>query len=80
MLQNLGACNGALFVDMADDKHGDPLSLGKLHQCHGTVLDLTDAPEYTNAGTYTVYAKVSRANYNDWVGAADLPDVFPEKE
>ncbi|MBR2693225.1 MAG: right-handed parallel beta-helix repeat-containing protein, partial [Thermoguttaceae bacterium] len=27
---------------------------------------------YTNAGTYTLYAKVSRDNYNDWTGSAVL--------
>ena len=43
VLQNLGACNGTLFVDMADDEHRDPLTLGYLHQCHGAVLHLADA-------------------------------------
>ncbi|MBO7726524.1 MAG: hypothetical protein J6S40_08680, partial [Thermoguttaceae bacterium] len=29
-----------------------------------------DVPEFTNVGEYTVYAKVQRANYNDWTGNA----------
>ncbi|MBQ3454421.1 MAG: hypothetical protein IJG25_06090, partial [Thermoguttaceae bacterium] len=44
-----------------------------------TVLYSTDGvtysaalPEYTNAGDYTIYAKVSRANYEDWTGSATL--------
>ena len=31
-----------------------------------------DVPEYTNVGEYKVYAKVQRANYNDWTGSAVL--------
>ncbi|MBR5416235.1 MAG: hypothetical protein IK105_09910, partial [Thermoguttaceae bacterium] len=31
-----------------------------------------DVPEYTNVGEYRVYAKVQRANYNDWTGSAVL--------
>ncbi|MBR5414557.1 MAG: hypothetical protein IK105_01310, partial [Thermoguttaceae bacterium] len=31
-----------------------------------------DVPEFTNVGQYTVYAKVQRANYNDWTGSAVL--------
>ncbi|MBR2693511.1 MAG: hypothetical protein IKE69_04790, partial [Thermoguttaceae bacterium] len=44
-----------------------------------TVLYSTDGetytaalPEYTNVGEYTIYAKVSRANYEDWTGSATL--------
>ncbi|MBQ3388678.1 MAG: hypothetical protein IJG60_05645, partial [Thermoguttaceae bacterium] len=32
----------------------------------------TAVPEYTEAGAYTVYAKVQRANYADWTGSATL--------
>ncbi|MBQ3389328.1 MAG: hypothetical protein IJG60_08970 [Thermoguttaceae bacterium] len=38
----------------------------------GETYDLTEAPEFTNVGTYTTYVKVSRANYNDWYGNADV--------
>ncbi|MBO7725791.1 MAG: hypothetical protein J6S40_04930, partial [Thermoguttaceae bacterium] len=31
-----------------------------------------DVPEYTNVGSYTIYAKVQRANYNDWTESAVL--------
>ena len=32
----------------------------------------TECPTFTNVGTYTVVAKVSRANYFDWTGTATL--------
>ena len=34
--------------------------------------DLTASPAYTNVGTYTVYYKVSRANYTDVTGSAKV--------
>ena len=34
--------------------------------------NLDVAPEYTNAGTYTVYYKVEKPNYNDVTGSADV--------
>ena len=41
VLQDLRPGDGALLVHMADDKHGDPLALGQLHQGHGAVLHLS---------------------------------------
>ena len=38
----------------------------------GNTYDLQSCPTYTNAGTYTVYVKVSRANHNDWIRSATL--------
>ena len=29
-------------------------------------------PSFTEAGTYTVYVKVNRANYNEWTGSAQV--------
>ena len=45
-----------------------------LYSLDGTTYDLTEAPSYTNAGTYTVYVRVIRDNYEDWAPAngADL--------
>ena len=43
-----------------------------LYSLDGETFDLTECPEYSNAGTYTVYVKVSRPNYEDWTGSADL--------
>ena len=42
---------------------------------YGTTLgtyDKTTSPTYTNVGTYTVYYKVSRANYSDVTGSAKV--------
>ena len=43
-----------------------------LYSTNGFKYDLTEMPEYTNAGVYTIYAKVIRANHADWTGTADL--------
>ena len=40
VLQHLRPGDGALFIDVADDKNGDILALGKLHQCQGALLYL----------------------------------------
>ena len=49
----------------------DPVSTDTiLYSTDGETYDLTANPVYTNVGTYTVYVKVSRANYNDWTGSA----------
>ena len=43
MLQHLRACDGALLIDMPDDKAGEALGFCALHQGHCTILHLTDA-------------------------------------
>ncbi|MBO7725026.1 MAG: hypothetical protein J6S40_01025, partial [Thermoguttaceae bacterium] len=42
-----------------------------LYSTDGTTYSV-DVPEYTNVGEYTIFAKVQRANYNDWTGDAVL--------
>ena len=41
-------------------------------------FDLTDNPTFTEAGDYTVYVKVRRANHNDWVGNATVSIIGDE--
>ena len=38
----------------------------------GETYDLAELPSFSNVGTYTTYVKVSRANYNDFYGDADV--------
>ena len=40
VLQHLGACQGAFFVDVAHHKNGDAQALGQVHQGHGALLNL----------------------------------------
>ena len=44
VLQYFWPCDGALFVHMSNDKNGHTTPLCQLHQGHGTLLDLSDAP------------------------------------
>ena len=43
MLQNLGACDIAVFIDMPHHEHRDALTLAQLHHGHGAVFHLRDA-------------------------------------
>ena len=38
----------------------------------GEAYDLENLPSFSAAGSYTTYVKVSRENYNDWYGSADV--------
>ena len=42
MLQNFGASNGALLIDVANDKNSNPLPFCQLHHGHGAVFYLGD--------------------------------------
>ncbi|MBQ3388173.1 MAG: hypothetical protein IJG60_03065, partial [Thermoguttaceae bacterium] len=43
-----------------------------LYSADGETYDLTKNPSFTEAGSYTVYVKVSRARYNDFTGNATV--------
>ena len=43
VLQHLGSGDGALLIDVADDKNGEPLPFCQLHQGHGALLHLAYA-------------------------------------
>lgn len=71
---------GIRAVDGGGDYTGSPYQISVSGTRTGdTILYSTDGetysatnPSFTEVGTYTVYVKVSRANYNDWTGQADV--------
>ncbi|MBR2693094.1 MAG: hypothetical protein IKE69_02670, partial [Thermoguttaceae bacterium] len=74
-IDNLSFAGGELTYDA--ESHGFTLTGAKAgdvvrYSTDGVTFDLTEAPTYTNVGTYKVYVKVSRANYTDWTGSATL--------
>ena len=52
-------------VTPSGTENGDTI----LYSLDGTTYDLTEAPSYTDVGTYMVYVKVIRNNYEDWIPA-----------
>ena len=57
----------SITVDDGDLKTGDVILYSLDAETYSA-----EVPEFTNAGTYKVYAKVQRANYADWTGSASL--------
>ncbi|MBO7725252.1 MAG: hypothetical protein J6S40_02185, partial [Thermoguttaceae bacterium] len=57
----------SISVDEADLEDGDVVLYSLDAETYSAEL-----PEFVNAGTYKVYAKVQRANYADWTGSAEL--------
>ncbi|MBR2693163.1 MAG: hypothetical protein IKE69_03020, partial [Thermoguttaceae bacterium] len=57
----------SITVDQADLEDGDVVLYSLDAENYAAEL-----PAFTDAGTYKVYAKVRRANHNDWTGSANL--------
>ena len=59
---------GIYSVAVAGLAEGDTVA----YSLDGEVYDLEHLPSFDAAGSYTTYVKVSRENYNDWYGSADV--------
>ncbi|MBO7725711.1 MAG: hypothetical protein J6S40_04525, partial [Thermoguttaceae bacterium] len=59
---------GIYSVAVAGLAEGDAVA----YSLDGEAYDLENLPSFSAAGSYTTYVKVSRENYNDWYGSADV--------
>ena len=59
---------GIYSVAVAGLAEGDAVA----YSLDGEAYDLEYLPSFSAAGSYTTYVKVSRENYNDWYGSADV--------
>ena len=60
--------DGGIYSVAIDAQEGDTFA----YSLDGETYELTELPAFSNVGTYTTYVKVSRANYNDFYGSADV--------
>ena len=60
--------DGGFYSVSVSAQDGDTV----LFSLDGETYDLTEVPSFSAVGTYTTYVKVSRENFNDWYGDADV--------
>ena len=65
-----GAYDGEAHSITVNDPQADTDEI--YYSLDGETYDLTENPSFTEAGTYEVWVKVRRKNYNDWVGSATV--------